>query len=124
MAAMARSVSVRTLRCLSWFPGSPSMLPRGKRTWAQRGARMRCVAPELFDSEMVGIPHASISRWTSPPDWWQTGQTGTTRATSAPAAWSAAAMAGAAPSARSAARVQYPMMLKWTSVRPAMTRAA
>lgn len=87
------------------------MLPRGKRTSTQRGGRTRSVATRLFDSETVGMPAASISRWTSPPDWWQIGQTGTTRAASTPSSRMRVAMVGAVTMARSSARTTYPIVL-------------
>lgn len=95
--------SIKTLRCFSRFPGSPNMLPRGNRTWSHLGGLTRVVTWGLFERETVEIPQASISRCTSPPDWWQTGQTGITRATSTPSATIFSAMAGAVCSARSAA---------------------
>ena len=81
------------------------MAPRGKRTRTQRGARTRAVAAGLLDVETVGMPLASTSRWTSPPDWWQTGQTGTINATSTPSSRMREAIAGAVVSARRAASV-------------------
>jgi len=68
IAARASSVSRSTARCLARLPGSPNIAPRGKRTCTQRGGRTRAVAVGLFEGETVGIPHASISRWISPPD--------------------------------------------------------
>ena len=70
---------------------------------AQRGGLTFSVRCGLFARVTVGMPHASISRATSPPDWWQIGQMGTTTATSTRSDAIAAAMAGATCSARSAA---------------------
>lgn len=79
------------------------MLPRGKRTCTHLGGRTRAVIFGLFDSEIVVIPFASTSRWTSPPDWWQIGHTGTSSATSTPSSRISAAIVGAVTIASSSA---------------------
>lgn len=49
---------------------------------ATRGAPTDAVSAAMHDRVMVAMPAASISRWTSPTDQWQTGQTGTSSAAS------------------------------------------
>lgn len=67
---------------------------------------MRSMRAVKFAMVMVGMPHASISRATRPPVWWQIGQTGTM---SPSVTWSsamAAAMVVAVSCATSSARVR------------------
>jgi hypothetical protein len=49
---------------------------------ATRGAPVLPVNSGIIDSEIVLIPAASISHWTSPTDQQHTGQTGTNTTTS------------------------------------------
>src|SRR5690606_29235008 len=67
-ASSRQKRSSRIRDCCSGRPASPSGLPKGKRTYAARGAFMASVISGRRHTLTVDIPRPSSSAWTSPTD--------------------------------------------------------